>query len=162
MRHDSARAGIEALIDSHHEALVRRLTLILRDYEEAKEIAQEAYLRAYRAWDSFDGRDGRAWLFTIATRLALNSVRRRRKLTFRPLKELAATGQSWQPAEHYDLWRALEELPAMHRAALLLNVLDGYTQAEVADILGIPVGTVASWIASAKARLRVLVGDALP
>jgi RNA polymerase sigma-70 factor (ECF subfamily) len=129
------------------------------DHEEAKDIAQETYLRAFRAWDSFDGRDGRAWLFTIGVRLALNNLRRRRLLSFGLMRRLVAPHETWQPTEHLELWAALDELPAKHRAALLLNIVDGYTQVEVAEILGVPAGTVASWVSSAKARLRDAIGE---
>jgi RNA polymerase sigma-70 factor, ECF subfamily len=147
----------EKLIHRDYEALVRRLTLILHNHEEAKDIAQETFLRAFRAWGSFDGRDGRAWLFTIGIRLAYNSVRRRRWLVWRHFDGPAA--ESWQPTERVELWEALAALPAMHRAAILLNLVDGYTQVEVAKMLGVPAGTVASWIAQSKAVLREAVGE---
>lgn len=147
----------EKLIHRDYEALVRRLTLILRDHEEAKDIAQDTYLRAFRAWDSFDGVDGRAWLFTIGVRLALNSLRRRR-IAWRHFDRLASA-DSWQPTERVELWDALAALPAKHRAAILLNLVDGYTQVEVAKMLGVPAGTVASWISSGKTVLREALGD---
>jgi RNA polymerase sigma-70 factor (ECF subfamily) len=147
----------EKLIHRDYEALVRRLTLILRDHEEAKDIAQETYLRAFRAWGSFDGRDGRAWLFTIGVRLAFNSLRRRRWLVWRQF-DGPARAESWQPTERIELWEALAALPAKHRAAVLLNVVDGYTQVEVAKMLGVPSGTIASWIANSKTVLREAAG----
>jgi RNA polymerase sigma-70 factor (ECF subfamily) len=61
--------------------------------------------------------------------------------------------------ERIDLWRALGELKPQQRAALLLNVVDGYTQAEVGRMLDAPEGTVAGWIADAKRRLRGLLGE---
>lgn len=67
-----------AHVDPLYAGVVRRLTLVLRDSEEAKDVAQEAYLRAWRGWHRFDGHDVRAWLHTIALRLAFNRLRRRR------------------------------------------------------------------------------------
>lgn len=64
---------------------------------------------------------------------------------------------AWIPDDRVDVWRALEELRPQVRAAILLNVLDGYTQAEIAVMLDAPPGTVASWIASGKERLRNLL-----
>jgi RNA polymerase sigma-70 factor (ECF subfamily) len=61
--------------------------------------------------------------------------------------------------ERIDLWRALGELKPQQRAALLLNVVDGYTQAEVGRMLDSPEGTVASWVSEAKHRLRGLLGE---
>jgi RNA polymerase sigma factor (sigma-70 family) len=72
----------------------------------------------------------------------------------RPLRSLVARQEPWQPTVHTDLWSALEKLPAGRRTALLPNEVDGYTQMEVAQILGVPTGTVASLVAGAKAQLR--------
>jgi RNA polymerase sigma-70 factor (ECF subfamily) len=138
------------MVGPHYPGLVRRLTLILHDHEEAKDVAQETYWRAFRAWQRFEDGDVRAWLHTIGTRLAVNELRRRsvaRRLGTAPVN-------SWEPERDADLWTALGRLRKEHRAALVLNVLDGYTQAEIASILGAPPGTVASWIATAKRELR--------
>jgi RNA polymerase sigma-70 factor (ECF subfamily) len=144
-------------VDRYYPGLVRRLTLVLHDGEEAKDVAQEAYLRAFRAWDRFDGTDVRAWLRTVALRLAFNTLRRR-SLWSRFVSS-RQTDASWVPPERLPLWEALASLRPRVRAALLLNVLDGYTQAEIARMLDVPPGTVASWIASGKARLREDLSD---
>jgi len=146
-----------AAVDLHYPGLVRRLTLVLHDGEEAKDVAQEAYLRAFQAWDRFDGTDVRAWLHTIGLRLAINRLRRRR-LWDRWLRG-ERRDPSWVMPERIDLWRALADLRPQQRAALLLNVVDGYTQAEVARILEVPEGTVATWVAEAKRRVRAALGE---
>lgn len=155
--------AFEEAIGPHYEGLVRRLTLVLHDSEEAQDVAQDAYLRAYRARARFDGVDARAWLHTIGLRLAFNRRRGLRR-GLAGLGRQAATSpvEPWIPETRVDLWHALGELRTEHRAAILLNVLDGYTQAEIASILGAPPGTVASWIASGKARLRSLLEGAAP
>jgi RNA polymerase sigma-70 factor (ECF subfamily) len=154
---DSVEPGdFAATVDRHYPGLVQRLTLVLHDAEEAKDVAQEAYLRAFKAWDRFDGTDARAWLHTIALRLAFNQLRRRR-LWNRWRRPVSAMPE-WVDPERVDLWRALGDLPPRQRAALLLNVIDGYTQAEIGRMLNAPEGTVAGWVASAKARMRDLLG----
>lgn len=149
-----------ATVDRHYSGLVQRLTLVLHDAEEAKDVAQEAYLRAFEAWHRFDGTDVRAWLHTIGIRLAFNALRRRRLwdrwVRNRPRDE------SWVEPERVDLWRALGDLRPELRTALLLNVMDGYTQAEIAGILDVPAGTVAWWVTTAKARLRAALGEEQP
>lgn len=145
-------------VDRYYPGLVRRLTLVLHDGEEAKDLAQEAYLRAYRAWDRFDGTDVRAWLHTIALRLAFNALRRRG--LWSRFVSSRQTDASWVPPDRLSLWEALAALRPRVRAALLLNVLDGYAQAEIATMLDVPPGTVASWISAAKAHLREELSDA--
>jgi RNA polymerase sigma-70 factor, ECF subfamily len=146
-----------ATVDRHYPGLVQRLTLVLRDAEEAKDVAQDAYLRAFQAWDRFDGTDARAWLHTIGLRVAFNHLRRRR------LWVRWIAGQrdppTWVVPDRVDLWRALGTLGPRQRAALLLNVLDGYTQAEIGRMLKVPEGTVASWVSNAKARMRTALSD---
>ena len=56
-----------------------------------------------------------------------------------------------------DLWRALADLDRRTRAALVLTVLDGFTQDEAAEMLSVPRGTVASWLSRGKARLRTVL-----
>lgn len=143
--------AFEAAARPHYANLTRRLVLVLGDQHDAEDVAQEAYLKAFRSWDRFDGTDVRAWLYTIALRLAFNHLRARRRW-------LAAIGRvepkPWHDAVDPDLWAALGRLDARIRSALLLNVVDGYTQAEIGRMLAVPEGTVASWLSRARATLR--------
>lgn len=150
------RRYFEDMVAQHYDGLVRHLTLILHDHEEAQDVAQETYWRAYRAWDRFEGGDARPWLHTIGIRLAWNELRRRRVRRGRSSQPEPVV---WQPNEHLDLWNALGGLRAEHRTALVMNVLGGYTQAEIAWLLQQPPGTVGSWIASAKRDLRIHLNE---
>lgn len=149
-------APFESAVGQHYPALVRRLAFILGDADEAQDVAQAAYLRAFEAWPHFDGPDPRAWLYTIGIRLALNELRRRRRLWRR---RGDATEATWALRVDPDLWSALAGLDPRHRVALVLTILDGYTQAEVAGFLGVPVGTVGSWLSRSKSRLRDLLRE---
>lgn len=155
-RRDRAAANgetetFEMAVRPHYAPLIRRLVLVLGDPHDAEDVAQDAYLSAFRSWDRFDGRDVRAWLYTIGLRLAFNHRRGKRRW-------LAAIGRieprPWSDPSDPDLWSALATLDQSTRSALLLNVLDGYTQAEIARMLGAPEGTVASWISRGRATLR--------
>ncbi|MGZ6272982.1 MAG: RNA polymerase sigma factor [Candidatus Limnocylindrales bacterium] len=144
-------AEFEPAVAPLYAALVRRLTVVLGDADEAADVAQDAYLQAFRAWSRFDGSDVRAWLYTIALRLAFNQLRRRKRW-------LAAIRRiepkPWHDPVDPDLWAALAVLDPRMRGALLLNVVDGYTQTEIGEMLGVPAGTVSSWIARGRASLR--------
>jgi RNA polymerase sigma-70 factor (ECF subfamily) len=145
------RSAFEAAVIPHYDHLVRRLAMIVRDGEEAKDLAQAAYLKAYEHRHRFDGRDPRAWLFTIGIRLALNETRRRRRWRQWVHSRPSAT---WALEADPDLWLALGHLDRRHRAALILNLVDGYSQSEIAGAMGLPAGTVASWLSRAKVALR--------
>jgi RNA polymerase sigma-70 factor (ECF subfamily) len=148
-------AAFDAAVRPFYAPLVRRLVVVLGDERDAEDIAQDAYLRAFRAWDRFDGGDVRAWLYTIALRLAFNQLRRRRRELGILAGRLArAEPAPWVDRSDPDLWAALTELDRRTRAALLLSVLDGYTHREIAAMLGVPEGTVASWISRGRSALR--------
>ena len=146
-----AEDAFEEAVRPHYANLVRRLVLVVGDPHDAEDVAQDAYLKAYRSWDRFDGVDVRAWLYTIALRLAFNQLRGRRRW-------LAAHDRIEPPTRRDpsdpDLAAALGTLDVRTRSALLLNVVDGYTQAEIARMLSVPEGTVASWISRGRAVLR--------
>lgn len=148
----AARAAFERAVVPLHGPFVRRLVLVLRDPHEAEDVAQEAYLRAFAAWSRFDGEDVRAWLYTIGLRLAFDRLRRQRRWAGR-LARPAVEG-TYMDRVDPDLWSALGRLEPRIRAALLASVLDGYTQREIALQLGVPEGTVASWLSRARAELR--------
>jgi RNA polymerase sigma-70 factor, ECF subfamily len=143
------------LIDAY-PALVRRLTLVLGDANEAEDAAQAAFARALEHRGMFRGGDARAWFYTIGLRLAFNELRRRR-LTVRA--DDRGHEPAWAMTSDPDLWMALQELDPRHRAALLLTSLDGYTHGEVGRILGVRTGTVSSWLSRTKERLRTALGE---
>jgi RNA polymerase sigma-70 factor (ECF subfamily) len=124
---------------------------------DIEDLAQETYLRAFRAWDRFDGGDVRAWLHTIGLRLAFNERSRARRWS--DLLRSRRHSQDWVTNRDLDLHAALGGLRREHRAALLLNVVDGYTQEQVAEMLDVAPGTVASWVSRAKQHLRVALEE---
>lgn len=143
--------AFEAAVRPHYVNLVRRLVLVLGNQHDAEDVAQDAYLKAFQAWDRFDGTDVRAWLYTIGLRLAFNQLRGRKRWQ-------SALGRiesrPWSDPSDPDLWAAIRGLDARTRSALLLNVIDGYTHAEIAAMLEVPEGTVASWLSRGRAALR--------
>jgi len=148
------RADLGAFAEEYRPWLVRRLALVVGDVAEAEDLAQQALLRAAERWPLPDGSNTRAWLATVGLNLARDENRRRRRWGFLAIRE---TDQQWALAVDPDLWQALQDLDRRTRFALVMTVLDGYEQAEVAEMLGVPRGTVASWLSRGKARLRTVL-----
>jgi len=158
---EAIRAGADAAsLDEafrlHQPRLVRRLALVVGDTEEAKDLAQRTFVRAAERWPLPPEQDVAAWLSVVGLRLALNERRRRRVWGFSSVRETDAT---WAIEVDPDLWRALNTLDRRTRAALVLTVLDGYTQEEVAAALGVARGTVASWLSRARDRLQPILEE---
>ena len=153
-RTDAPAIDLEAELVAVYPALVRRLTLVVRDAAEGEDLAQATAARALERRHTFRGGDARAWIYTIALRLAFNELRRRRRGAIP-----ATVDPSWAMAVEPDLWIALGRLDPIHRAALLLATLDGYTHEEIGRMLGVRPGTVSSWLSRAKVHLRADLGD---
>lgn len=148
---DGARHDLDSIFRVNRGWLVRRLALITGDVEEAQDLAQETFMRLAERWPLTDATEPARWLSTVGIRLAVDERRRRRRWGFFALREADAT---WAIAVDPDLWRALGRLDRKTRAAVVLTSLDGYTQAEVARLLGAPRGTIASLISRGRERLR--------
>jgi RNA polymerase sigma-70 factor (ECF subfamily) len=132
---------------------------VLRHREDAEDVAQEAFAKAYRNFRQLRDRDRfRAWLARMTWRLAIDrcrAARRRQKL------EAAGGGVTTIPAavaghrdRSDDLWRAIDTLPEKLRIVLVLASIEGHQIAEVASLLGLPEGTVKSRLFIARQRLK--------
>ena len=152
------RQQIEATIP----ALRRYARALTRDAETADDIVQDTLVRALRSEHLFHGGDTRAWLYTILTNLNKN---RRRSLARRPqLMPLRDDNPdaSGTEAEGRDIARALVTLVEEQRSVLLLVMLEGLSYREVADIQGVPIGTVMSRLARARAHVKAALEGERP
>ena len=143
--------SLDAAFRRHQPWLVGRLTLVVRDPEEARDLAQQAFLKAAERWPIGSPDEVARWLAVVGVRLAISEGRRRRRWGFLAVEDTDAT---WAMEIDPDLWLALSGLDRRTRAALILTVVEGYTQDEVADALGVPRGTLASRLSRARAKLR--------
>jgi RNA polymerase sigma-70 factor (ECF subfamily) len=144
------RQRIEAAIP----ALRRYARALTRDAETADDIVQDTLVRALRSEHLFYGGDVRAWLYTILTNLNRNRLRSlSRRPTLTPIKDGdALTGGPDSGGR--DIGRALDDLAEDQRAALLLVVLEGMTYREIAEVQGVPIGTVMSRLARARMQIK--------
>lgn len=152
---DGAGHDLDSAFRAHRDWLVRHLALIVGDAEEARDLAQETFVRAAERWPLPDPTEPARWLSTVGVRLAIDERRRRKRWGFLGLRE---TDAQWAISVDPDLWRALSRLDRRTRAAIVLTTLDGYSQDEVAAMLEAPRGTVASWISRGRERLREELG----
>jgi RNA polymerase sigma factor (sigma-70 family) len=144
------RQSVEAMIP----ALRRYARALARDADIADDLVQDTLVRALRSERLFLGGDVRSWLYTILTNL--NKNRRRslaRRPQFMPLSDNNPDASGTE-AEGRDIARALATLVEEQRSVLLLVMLEGLSYREVADIQGVPIGTVMSRLARARAHVR--------
>ena len=153
-------------VERHRRELHVHCYRMLGSFEESEDLVQETMLRAYRAFDRYrPGTNARAWLFTILQRLRTDALRRRGRSP--ETVELVDDGPPVAPVHeaaltsgHEEITRALEGLPEVFRSAVVLRDVEEFTYAEIAEILGVPVGTVMSRIHRGRALLRrVLSGS---
>lgn len=154
----------EAELLAQLPALRRYARALTGDTWLADDLVQDTLERACSRWRLWTaGSDLRAWLFTILHNLHashLRDTRRRAQLAPQvPLEDVEDRLRSpaADPGFAIDLQRCLLRLPEEQRATLLLVVLEDLTHAEVARITGVPVGTVMSRLARARARLDTLL-----
>ncbi len=161
----------ETLVREHQQALFRLAYLMLGDASDAEDVAQEAFVRAFRALDTFDeSRPVRPWLLSITANLARN--RRRSIGRYLHALTLAVRGEpervttigerSAQQWEADTLWQAVRRLAAQDQEIIYLRFFLDLTEAEAATTLDIAVGTVKSRLHRALGRLRVLVDSDFP
>ncbi len=152
------RQRVEAAIP----ALRRYARALTRDSETADDIVQDTLVRALRSEHLFHDGDVRAWLYTILTNLNRNRLRslsRRPILT--PIKDSDAAMIGPDTGSR-DIARALDDLAEDQRAALLLVVLEGLTYREVAEVQGVPIGTVMSRLARARMQIKAYLDGERP
>jgi RNA polymerase sigma-70 factor (ECF subfamily) len=157
-------ASFEAMMLPCMDAAHNLARWLLRNEQDAQDVVQEAYLRAFRSFAGFRGSNGRAWLLTIVRNTAYTLLKKNRTadLTTAFDEEIHATGyESVNPAtilEHAEdaelIKTAMDGLPAEFREILILRHQENLSYNEIGDILKIPIGTVMSRLARARGKLK--------
>ena len=157
-------ASFEETMLPHMDAAHNLAKWLLRNEEDAQDVVQEAYLRAFKSFGGFHGSNGRAWLLTIVRNTSYTLLKKNKAvdLTTTFDEEVHATGHEsagpvtiLEHAEDTELIRgAVDELPAEFREILVLRHQEGLSYKEIADIAQIPPGTVMSRLARARAKLK--------
>ena len=140
---------------------------VVRDAALAEDAVQEAFLTVWRTASRFVAERGKArtWILTLVHRRAVDVVRREQTRRTDPLKEQPESGgrtaeeEAWLRLERTRVQEALKRLPDQQREAIELAYYGGFTQSELADRLGEPLGTVKSRMFTGLSRLRELLEE---
>lgn len=172
---DDEPGAFQELVELYQQRLIGVLAHLVGNVEEAEDLAQEAFLRVYRARKKYHARSKfSTWLFTIANNLALNHLRTRQR---RPTVQLDASesgplgprpaeqilhdraGQPVQQLQQEELAglvrKAMEGLNERQRMAVLLNKFEDMGYAEIAEVMGLTTKAVKSLLNRARANLRL-------
>ena len=157
-------ASFEATMLPHLDAAHNLARWLMRNEQDAQDVVQEAYLRAFKSFSGFHGSNGRGWLLTIVRNTSYTLLKKNRAadLTTTFDEEIHASGrESVSPAamlEHAEdaelLKNAMNALPAEFREILTLRHQEELSYHEIGEILKIPIGTVMSRLARGRAKLR--------
>ncbi|MGE5213699.1 MAG: sigma-70 family RNA polymerase sigma factor [Nitrospirota bacterium] len=140
---------------------------LMRNDGDAEDVVQEAALRAFRFFDSFRGENSRAWFLSIVRNTAFTTLKRNRmneetvefdeELHGGQVPPLDAAIALDRVHDRQTVRAAIEQLPAEFREAITLRELEGMSYKEIADVAGVPIGTIMSRLARARRQLQVLL-----
>jgi len=161
--------SFEQVVLPHLDAAYNLARWLTRNEQDAQDIVQEAYLRAFRFFPAFRGGDARAWIMKIVRNTCYTSLRESRPLQgamefdknlFTPDSRAPNPEEVVLQNDSGTLVRkALEKLPTNFREVLILRELDGMSYKEIAEITGMAAGTVMSSLSRARVRLRQALKD---
>jgi RNA polymerase sigma factor (sigma-70 family) len=161
--------GFNDAVLPHLDAAYNLARWLTRNDQDAEDVVQEASLRAFKYWKGFSGRDCRSWLLAIVRNTFYSWLKER---SVQP--ELTADGELddiddgfpnpehalLQNADREMLMGALDALPVEFREAIVLREMEGMSYKEIADIAGVPIGTIMSRLARARKRLQMALARA--
>jgi RNA polymerase sigma-70 factor, ECF subfamily len=158
-------ARFEAAMLPHLDAAHNLARYLMRDASAAADAVQDAYLRALRHFGGWRGGDARAWLLAIVRNVCRSTraggdggVEFDEALHSGDIADENPAAELDRRVARETLEQALERLPAEFREVIVLRELEGLSYKEIADVTGVPVGTVMSRLSRARERLRHAVG----
>ena len=161
------KKAFENLVKRYWKKAYFSALAFVRSPEDAMDLSQEAFIKTYRAISSFDTtRDFFPWFYTILKNLCLNHCRRSSKTVMRSVDEMLEKGLDFKDPDHGPdraletketrraLWKALLSLDEEQREIIFLREFRELSYAEIAHLLGCPMGTVMSRLYYARKALR--------
>jgi RNA polymerase sigma-70 factor (ECF subfamily) len=169
------RAALDLLYDRYAGPVYALVLRIIADRQAAEDLLQEVFLRVWQRAATYQANRGRplTWVLGIAHNLAIDEVRRRRRrpqgveerddatvdnlLAAMPSEEPGPAEQAWERLCRAQISAALQQLPPAQRAIIELAYFEGYTQSQMAERLGEPLGTVKTRLRLGMQKLRDLL-----
>jgi len=164
-----SKKPFDSVVMPHRAAAYNLAYWLLQDREEAQDVVQDAFLRAFQAYPAFEGENVKTWLLVIVRNTAFNVLKRRKRrgklislIEDLPLLEVASEDplpdtQIISEANRQLLLRTLAELPVTYRDIIVLRDFENLSYAEISEVVGLPTGTVMSRLSRARAQLRKAV-----
>ena len=165
-KRDQKREAFEKQAEKHFASIFGTAMRLTRNREEAEDLAQEAVVRAYEAFDRFDGINFKAWVLRIVTNLYINKYRSRQRgpgmssidyeMVMYPMSSVSEIPdrQLFDGLVGAEVEEALKRLPDEFRSAVLLSDVEELSYQEIAERTQVPIGTVRSRIARGRGMLR--------
>ncbi|MFI6760649.1 RNA polymerase sigma factor [Micromonospora sp. NPDC050417] len=159
----TGRAGFDSFFEGSYRRLVAQIHAYLGDQAEAEDVVQEAFIRAWQRWPAVCRYDEpTSWVRRVAWNLATSRLRRV-ALAARTMRRQQPPAASPAPSpDHVALVAALRRLPDRQRRAVVLHYLADLPVLTVATELGVPKGTVMSWLHRGRAQLAVHLAESGP
>lgn len=171
MRDADQLARFEQIVLPHLDDAYNLARWLTRQEQDANDVVQEAFLRAYQFFDSFQGGSSRPWLLSIVRNTCYTWLQRNKaqepvasfdeEIHSGARTSVSPDAQSLAREERGLLRQAIEQLPPEFREAIVLRELEGLSYKEIAEIAGIPLGTVMSRLARAREQLQHCLSDRL-
>jgi RNA polymerase sigma-70 factor (ECF subfamily) len=162
----------EEVVREHSGRVYRLAFRLTGNSHDAEDLTQEVFVRVFRSLPTYSPGTFEGWLHRITTNLFLDMTRRRQRIRFEGLgEETAAKLRGAEPTPSqafderhldFDISAALADLPPEYRAAVVLCDIEGLTYEEIADVLGVKLGTVRSRIHRGRAQLRAALEHRRP
>jgi RNA polymerase sigma-70 factor (ECF subfamily) len=156
--------GFEEVVLPHLDAAYNLARWLVRQPQDAEDIVQEAYLRAFKFFGGYQGGDARAWVLKIVRNTGYSFLEKNRPAELAEefdeevhkavVEQPGAEAALLQSADRRMLREALHELPVNFREVIVLRELEGMSYKEIAEVKGVPIGTVMSSLARARTQLR--------
>jgi RNA polymerase sigma-70 factor (ECF subfamily) len=165
---NNSRARFEEHFLPHLDAAYNLARLLTRNPDDADDVVQESYLRAWRSFSTFNGQSSRPWILTIVRNTSFTFLRDNRlggnPVEYREELHVSAApspeAESLQQERARALEHCVEQLPADFREIIVLREMEDLSYEAIAEITGVPKGTVMSRLSRARARLAACLRKA--